>query len=63
MAPDDGKTSDPAHGIVNPRLSDVFGLVIRQDEMDFAVPHLREDLPLYLGPGWWLPIPKAKRGL
>ena len=40
----------PAAGIVNPRLSDVFGLVIRQDEVDFVVPHLREDLPLYLDP-------------
>lgn len=37
-------------GLVNPRLSDVFGLVIRQDEVDFVVPHLREDLPLYLDP-------------
>ncbi|GAB1690698.1 hypothetical protein KRM28CT15_25010 [Krasilnikovia sp. M28-CT-15] len=42
--------ADPAAGIVNPRLSDVFGLVIRQDEVDFVVPHLREDLPLYLDP-------------
>lgn len=41
---------DPADGIVNPRLSDVFGLVIRQDEVDFVVPHMREDLPLYLDP-------------
>ena len=42
--------ADPASGVFNPRLSDVFGLVIRQDEVDFAVPHLREDLPLYLDP-------------
>jgi hypothetical protein len=41
---------DPAAGIFDPRLSDVFGLVIRQDEVDFVVPHLREDLPLYLDP-------------
>jgi len=41
---------DPAAGVVNPRLSDVFGLVIKQDEVDFVVPHLREDLPLYLDP-------------
>ncbi len=46
----DDDTGDPAVGIVNPRLSDVFGLVIRQDEVDFVVPHLREDLPLYLDP-------------
>ena len=49
MAVDDDRV-DPAAGIVNPRLSDVFGLVIRQDEVDFVVPHLREDLPLYLDP-------------
>jgi hypothetical protein len=41
---------DPGDGLVNPRLSDVFGLIIRQDEVDFVVPHLREDLPLYLDP-------------
>ncbi len=46
---DDGEEpegADPASGLINPRLSDVFGLVIRQDEVDFVVPHLREDLPL-----------------
>lgn len=42
--------SGSSDGFVNPRLSDVFGLVIRQDEVDFVVPHLREDLPLYLDP-------------
>lgn len=41
---------DPARGLINPRLSDVFGLVIRQDEVDFVVPHLNEDLPLCLDP-------------
>jgi hypothetical protein len=41
---------DLGRGLVNPRLSDVFGLVIRQDEVDFVVPHMREDLPLYLDP-------------
>jgi len=45
-----GDQDDPSAGIVNPRLSDVFGLVVRQDEVDFVVPHLREDLPLYLDP-------------
>ena len=39
-----------AQGLVNPRLSDVFGLVIRQDEVDFVVPHLREDLPICIDP-------------
>jgi PD-(D/E)XK nuclease superfamily len=41
---------DPARGLVNPRLSDVFGLVIRQEEVDFVVPHLCEDLPLCIDP-------------
>ncbi|WP_229406636.1 hypothetical protein [Micromonospora sp. NBRC 110038] len=49
MVADDDEVESAA-GIVNPRLSDVFGLVIRQDEVDFVVPHLREDLPLYLDP-------------
>jgi hypothetical protein len=39
-----------AHGLVNPRLSDVFGMIIHQDEVDFVVPHLNEDLPLSLDP-------------
>lgn len=47
---DEPEAIDPASGLVNPRLSDVFGLVIRQDEVDFVVPHLREDLPLCLDP-------------
>jgi hypothetical protein len=50
MGRDNGIVDDPAAGVVNPRLSDVFGLVIRQDEVDFVVPHLREDLPLSLDP-------------
>ncbi len=52
MSPDaeEPEAVDPAAGLVNPRLSDVFGLVIRQDEVDFVVPHLREDLPLCLDP-------------
>lgn len=45
-----GTNEDLSGGVVNPRLSDVFGLVVRQDEVDFVVPHLREDIPLYLDP-------------
>lgn len=45
-----GDDGEPAAGLINPRLSDVFGLVIRQDEVDFVVPHMLEDLPLYLDP-------------
>lgn len=39
-----------AKSIVNPRLVDYFGLDFSQDEVDFAIPHLREDIPLYLDP-------------
>lgn len=49
MTSNDG-VGGPGRGMVNPRLSDVFGLVIRQDEVDFVVPHISEDLPLYLDP-------------
>lgn len=42
--------TDPTRGFINPRLSDVFDLVIRQDQVDFVVPHLKDDLPLYLDP-------------
>lgn len=50
MVQGEGSGGDPTQGLVNPRLSDVFGLVIRQDEVDFVVPHLREDLPLCIDP-------------
>lgn len=50
MAAGSGEAGDADGGVVNPRLSDVFGLIIRQDEVDFVVPHLREDLPLCLDP-------------
>ncbi len=52
--------------VINPRLTDGFGLLLTQDEVDFAIPHLREDIPLYsgrrtipepvdkvVGSGWW----------
>ena len=42
--------SSHADGLFNPRLSDVFGLVVRQDQVDFVVPHLRDDLPLSVDP-------------
>lgn len=37
-------------GLANPRLSDLFDLVIRQDQVSFVIPHVREDLPLALDP-------------
>ncbi len=40
----------PDGNVINPRLIDPFGLDFTQDEVAFAIPHLREDLPLYLDP-------------
>lgn len=34
----------------NPRLIDVFGLPITQEDVDFAIPRLLEDIPLYVDP-------------
>jgi hypothetical protein len=36
--------------VVNPRLVDYFGLNFTQDDVDFAIPHLQEDISLYLDP-------------
>jgi len=36
--------------VVNPRLTDAFGLVLSQSDVDFAIPHLREDIPLHIDP-------------
>jgi hypothetical protein len=36
--------------VVNPRLIDYFGLDFTQNDVDFAIPHLREDLSLYIDP-------------
>jgi hypothetical protein len=36
--------------IVNPRLVDYFDLGFTQDDVSFAIPHLTEDIPLYLDP-------------
>jgi len=35
---------------VNPRLIDHFGLSFTQDDVDFAIPHLQEDISLYIDP-------------
>src|SRR6266436_2658960 len=34
----------------NPRLIDVFGSNFTQDDVEFAIPKLQEDLPLYVDP-------------
>ena len=36
--------------IANPRLVDVFGVDFTQDDVDFAIPRLHEDIPLYVDP-------------
>ena len=33
-----------------PRLTDVFGLGFTQEDVDFAIPKLDEDIPLYIDP-------------
>jgi hypothetical protein len=36
--------------IIRPRLNDFHDLTFRQDEVDFAIPFLDEDIPLYVDP-------------
>ena len=36
--------------IIRPRLVDYFNIPITQEEVDFAIPFLDEDIPLYLDP-------------
>jgi hypothetical protein len=36
--------------IVRPRLNDYYGLPLTQEEVDFAIPFINEDIPLYLDP-------------
>ncbi len=36
--------------IANPRLIDAFGANFTQDDVSFAIPRLREDIPLYVDP-------------
>ena len=39
-----------ADEIIRPRLTDHLGLEFVQEDIDFAIPHLAEDIPLYLDP-------------
>jgi hypothetical protein len=39
-----------AQTIANPRLIDVFGVEFSQEEVDFAIPRLQADIPLYVDP-------------
>ena len=36
--------------IVRPRLNDYHGILMLQDKVDFAIPFLGEDIPLYVDP-------------
>lgn len=36
--------------LVRPRLTDFFGLYVAQADLDFAIPYLDEDIPLYVDP-------------
>tara|TARA_R110000868_G_scaffold194517_3_gene439953 strand:- start:1960 stop:3327 length:1368 start_codon:yes stop_codon:yes gene_type:complete len=36
--------------LIRPRLTDHFGLLLSQADLDFAIPFLDEDIPLYLDP-------------
>jgi hypothetical protein len=36
--------------VANPRLIDVFGIDVTQDDVEFAIPRLYEDIPLYVDP-------------
>lgn len=37
-------------GTANPRLIDVFGAEFTQEDVDFAIPRLEQDIPLYVDP-------------
>ena len=39
-----------AMALVRPRLTDHYGILVQQAEVDFAIPFLDEDIPLYLDP-------------
>ena len=39
---------DYMESIVRPRLNDYHGILLLQDKVDFAIPFLDEDIPLYV---------------
>lgn len=41
---------DYMDSIVRPRLNDYHGILLLQDKVDFAIPFLDEDIPLYVDP-------------
>ena len=40
----------PEMALVRPRLNDYYGLSFTQEEADFAIPFLDDDIPLYVDP-------------
>jgi hypothetical protein len=36
--------------LIRPRLTDHYGILVAQDQLDFAIPFLDEDIPLYVDP-------------
>lgn len=50
--------------IIRPRLTDYFGIPLLQEKVDFAIPYLGEDIPLYLDPFLlWKSSSQMDRGL
>lgn len=50
-SPGDGRTAQRTKAVfANPRLTDALGLELIQEQVDFAIPHLQEDLPFALDP-------------
>lgn len=45
--------------LINPRLTDHYGIATPQALLDFAIPFFNEDIPLYLDPFllWGLTLP------
>jgi hypothetical protein len=36
--------------LIRPRLTDYYGLMLPQAQLDFAIPFFDEDIPLYIDP-------------
>ena len=41
---------DDSNYLVRPRLNDYYGIFLNQAKVDFAIPYLNEDIPLYVDP-------------
>lgn len=45
-----GRYMDDSNYLVRPRLNDYYGIFLNQAKVDFAIPYLNEDIPLYVDP-------------